>query len=404
MAEKRTDRKPGAAPTASSPDRIRNVALVGPAGSGKTSLLESLLNAAGATTRRGTVTDGTTDRRQRPGGDPAEALRRRVDRVLHVERHGRQPHRHPRLRRLHGRAARRPPRSRCGPLRRVLGRRRRCGHGSPVGRVRVRRHAPRHRRDEPRQGASRLRRDARRLPARVHRWRRRPAAVPPPARRRRRGRGLHRPAGRAAVGLELRRRRRDARGGPPPRADRDRARLPDRGCRHRVRGRGPHGPLHRRRARRGRHPHDRPREGGGPRSLPPRHGTRSDGGERRLRADPRPDRPCVPVAHRARDAHGVAHRRIPGRAHHRRSRGTPRRGDHQDHVGPVRRARCRSSASSPARWRARPWCTSPATSPRERAIRTTTSTSASATSARSSAVSSPTSRPPSPAASWPSPS
>ena len=57
MADKRGAK---AAPIATESAQIRNVVLVGPTGSGKTSLIESLLFAAGATTRIGKVEDGST--------------------------------------------------------------------------------------------------------------------------------------------------------------------------------------------------------------------------------------------------------------------------------------------------------------------------------------------------------
>src|SRR6476661_7814934 len=61
MAEKGSSRRAaGHDLEASSPDRIRNVVLVGPGGSGKTTLAETLLAASGAVPRAGSVRDGTT--------------------------------------------------------------------------------------------------------------------------------------------------------------------------------------------------------------------------------------------------------------------------------------------------------------------------------------------------------
>lgn len=53
-------RDPGQAPAARPARLVRNLALVGPAGAGKTTLAEALLARAGAIARAGTVADGTT--------------------------------------------------------------------------------------------------------------------------------------------------------------------------------------------------------------------------------------------------------------------------------------------------------------------------------------------------------
>ncbi|MFT3873786.1 MAG: elongation factor G-like protein EF-G2 [Nocardioides sp.] len=61
MADKVKDRRAsGQDLEASSPDKIRNVVLIGPGGSGKTTLVETLLASSGAIPRAGSVRDGST--------------------------------------------------------------------------------------------------------------------------------------------------------------------------------------------------------------------------------------------------------------------------------------------------------------------------------------------------------
>ncbi len=58
-------------------DRLRNVAFIGHGQSGKTSLVEAALFAAGATERLGSVEAGTTVSDSDPGGNQSPELHRR---------------------------------------------------------------------------------------------------------------------------------------------------------------------------------------------------------------------------------------------------------------------------------------------------------------------------------------
>ena len=146
--------------------KIRNVALVGHAGAGKTTLAEALLFRAGAITRAGRVEDGTTvcdfepEEHKRASRPVAGAGPVRVGRPQD------QPHRHPGLRRLH---RRRPRRAAGGRPRGVRGQRGRRRRGADRGDLADRRGAgpaPHDLHQQARPGAGQLRAHPRRAPAR----------------------------------------------------------------------------------------------------------------------------------------------------------------------------------------------------------------------------------------------
>ena len=104
----------GAPMKPTTPDRIRNVALISHGGAGKTSLAEAMLFDAGAISRLGTVEAGTDDPRLGSRRAQAQPEHQPVDRLARARRRPHHPRRHARLRRLPGRCGRGPCRGRRG--------------------------------------------------------------------------------------------------------------------------------------------------------------------------------------------------------------------------------------------------------------------------------------------------
>ena len=143
----------GAPMKPTTPDRIRNVALISHGGAGKTSLAEAMLFDAGAISRLGTVEAGTTTLDWDPDEHTAQPEHQPLDRLARARRRAHHPRGYARLRRLPGRRGRGTRRRRRGDRRhRRLGRGRgRHRGGLEAGRC-ARPPAPRvHQQDGPRE-------------------------------------------------------------------------------------------------------------------------------------------------------------------------------------------------------------------------------------------------------------